>query len=162
LAWTCRELYADEPIGIAALRAADEQRVFHTFATWNDWPFDHCGWHRANDLISVNQDFVGYPLVRVEVTPDLAEFCREHYHGHVPWTTSGASNHLGHGERRRFSLSAGERSARIAADEDAGLVQTGFPRWSRCAAVAETVDGNRAGRVLCVHATETPRRLGKP
>lgn len=80
LAWTCRELYPDEPIGIAAVRAADEQQVFHTFATWNDWAFDHSGWHPAKDVVSVNQDFVGYPLVRVEITADLAEFCREHHH----------------------------------------------------------------------------------
>lgn len=42
--------------------------------------FDHCGWHPANDLVSVNQDFVGYPIVLVEITTDVAEFCREHYH----------------------------------------------------------------------------------
>jgi hypothetical protein len=80
LAWTCRQLYPAQSIGIAALRAAEKDQVFHVFATWNDWAFDHCGWHPANDLVSVNQDFEGYPLVRVEIATDLAEFCRQHHH----------------------------------------------------------------------------------
>lgn len=54
--------------------------MFHTFATWQGWAFDHCGWHRAVDLVGVNQDFAGRPLVRVEITTGLAEFCRQHDH----------------------------------------------------------------------------------
>lgn len=80
LAWTCRELYPDQSIGIAAIRATDEEQVFHTFATWNDWAFDHCGWHSSDALVRVNQDSVGYPLVRVEITSDLDSFCDQHYH----------------------------------------------------------------------------------
>jgi hypothetical protein len=79
LAWTCRELYPAQMIGIAGLRAPDEDQVFHVFATWNEWALDHCGRHSTNDLVSVNQDFEGYPLVRVEIATDLAEFCRLHY-----------------------------------------------------------------------------------
>lgn len=45
-----------------------------------DWAFDHCGWHRADDLVEVNEDFVGQPLVRLEITTDRAEFCHRHYH----------------------------------------------------------------------------------
>ncbi|MGD9958878.1 hypothetical protein [Nocardioides sp.] len=80
LAWTCRELYPAQSIGIAALRAADEDQVFHTFATWRDWAFDHSGWHSEEDLIRVNEDFVGYRLARVEIATNLAEFCLQHDH----------------------------------------------------------------------------------
>jgi hypothetical protein len=59
---------------------ATSWQVFHTFATWQDWAFDHCGWHRADDLVKVNEDFVGQPLVRLQITTDLAEFCHRHYH----------------------------------------------------------------------------------
>lgn len=80
LAWTCRALYPSRSIGITAVRAQDEDQVFHAFATWNDWAFDHSGWHSADALVAANQDFVGYPLVRVDITTDLAGFCRQHYH----------------------------------------------------------------------------------
>ncbi|OYN98281.1 hypothetical protein CGZ95_13960 [Enemella evansiae] len=80
LAWTCRAFFAGEPIGIGAVRFADGEQAFHTFATWHGWAFDHCGWHAANDLIRVNEEFEARPLVRVEVTIGLTEFCQDHHH----------------------------------------------------------------------------------
>lgn len=80
LAWTCRELYPAMPIGITALRDPEEDRVFHSVATWDDWAFDHGGWHPTAELVRVNEEFVGHPLARVEITTDLADFCRRHDH----------------------------------------------------------------------------------
>lgn len=57
----------------------DEPRVFHVFATWQGWTFDHSGWNREADLLRANQDFEGRPLDRVEITTDLQAFCSEHY-----------------------------------------------------------------------------------
>ncbi|MBB3042503.1 hypothetical protein KM427_02500 [Nocardioides sp. LMS-CY] len=79
LAWTCRESYPEEPIGIAAVRFPGERQVFHAFATWNGWAFDHSGWNREGDLLAANADFEGGPLEVVEIDADLAEFCDEHY-----------------------------------------------------------------------------------
>ena len=80
LAWACRDAYAGRPIGIAAVRFKGEQQVVHTFATWEDWAFDHSGWNPESQLLAVNTDFEGHPLERVEVTVSLAEFCEQHYH----------------------------------------------------------------------------------
>lgn len=80
LAWVCREAYPDEPVGIAALRLQGERQVFHTYATWDGWAFDHAGWHPEPDLLAVNRAFERRPLERVEITVGLADFCEEHHH----------------------------------------------------------------------------------
>ncbi len=80
LAWVCRDTYADQSLGIEAVRAKGEQQVFHTYARWNGWAFDHSGWNPAQQLLAVNTDFEGHPLERVEVAVDLAEFCEQHHH----------------------------------------------------------------------------------
>lgn len=79
LAWVCREAHPEKSIGITGLRFAVEQQVFHVYATWNDWAFDHSGWSPESQLFMVNEDFEGRPLERVTVTADLAAFCAEHY-----------------------------------------------------------------------------------
>ncbi|MFC0532097.1 hypothetical protein [Phytohabitans kaempferiae] len=78
LAWVCRELHPERPIGITGLRLAAEQQVFHVYATWNGWAFDHSGWNPEPQLFKVNQDFEGRPLERVTIASDLAAFCAEH------------------------------------------------------------------------------------
>jgi hypothetical protein len=83
LAWTCRETHPDRPIGITGLRFAAERQVFHVYATWNDWAFDHSGWTLEARLFQDNQEFEGRPLERVTVGPDLAAFCAEH-HSRMP------------------------------------------------------------------------------
>jgi hypothetical protein len=60
------------------LRFAAEQQVFHVYAAWNGWAFDHSGWNPASELFRVNQDFEGRPLERVTITADLAVFCAGH------------------------------------------------------------------------------------
>jgi hypothetical protein len=80
LAWACRELHPDRPIDLAALRTEADDQVFHVFAAWSDWAFDHSGWHLADDLVSVNQEFLGEPLLRVDVGTELARFCAAHHH----------------------------------------------------------------------------------
>lgn len=80
LAWTCRELFPDQPIGVASLRATGGGRIFHTFAVWNAWAFDHCGWQSLEALVEVNEVFDRVPLEPVEIGPDPAGFCREHHH----------------------------------------------------------------------------------
>jgi hypothetical protein len=62
LAWVCREAFPARSIGIAAVRFESEQQVFHTYATWNGWAFDHSGWNPEPELLAVNTDFEGRPL----------------------------------------------------------------------------------------------------
>ena len=65
LAWACRDAYPDRLIGIEAVRFVGEQQVFHTYATWNGWTFDHSGWNPEPQLFAANTDFEGHPLERV-------------------------------------------------------------------------------------------------
>jgi hypothetical protein len=78
LAWACRGLYPDRTIGIAGVRFAGERQVFHAYATWYGWAFDHSGWNPEPQLLLVNTDFEGRPLERVDITVGLAEFCEVH------------------------------------------------------------------------------------
>jgi hypothetical protein len=80
LAWACRDAYADRSIGVEAVRFAGEQQVFHTYATWNGWTFDHSGWLPEPQLFTANTDFEGHPLERVEIAVGLAQFCEQHNH----------------------------------------------------------------------------------
>lgn len=80
LAWACRDTYPDRPIDIEALRFEGEHQVFHTYATWNDWTFDHSGWNPEPQLVAVNTDFEDHRLERVAITIDLAAFCEQHHH----------------------------------------------------------------------------------
>ncbi|PYC66721.1 hypothetical protein C7C45_23880 [Micromonospora arborensis] len=80
LAWTCRELYPERSIEVVAVRPAAELQVFHAYALWNGWAFDHSGWNPEPQLLAVNADFEGHPLERVRITVDLAQFCAEHHH----------------------------------------------------------------------------------
>jgi hypothetical protein len=78
LAWVCREAHPKRSVGVTGLRFAAEQQVFHVYATWNDWAFDHSGWNTESQLFMVNQAFEGRPLERVTITATLAAFCEEH------------------------------------------------------------------------------------
>jgi hypothetical protein len=78
LAWACRELHPDQPIGIAAIRFAGEERAFHVYATWRGWAFDHAGWHVEADLLAVNAEFEGRAIERLAITTGLADFCAQH------------------------------------------------------------------------------------
>ncbi|MEU1247600.1 hypothetical protein ACWD8I_11420 [Micromonospora arida] len=80
LAWVCRDSYPDRSISVAALRLAGDLQIFHVYAIWAGWAFDHSGWNPEPRLLAVNADFEGQPLERVGVTVDLAEFCGEHQH----------------------------------------------------------------------------------
>ena len=79
LAWACREVYADQPIGIGALRIPGEPHAFHVHATWRDWTFDHAGWLPEPELLRANEEFERQSLDRLEITTGLAEFCAQHY-----------------------------------------------------------------------------------
>jgi hypothetical protein len=79
LAWTCRATYADQPIGLCGLRFAGEPHVFHVYATWAEWAFDHSGWHLERDLLAANRAFEGRSIEQVPVGPDLTTFCDQHY-----------------------------------------------------------------------------------
>jgi hypothetical protein len=67
-------------MGIAAVRFEGEQQVFHTYATWNGWSFDHSGWNPETELLAVNTDFEGRLLERVEIVVSFDDFCEQHYH----------------------------------------------------------------------------------
>ncbi|GLY07853.1 hypothetical protein Acsp01_82320 [Actinoplanes sp. NBRC 101535] len=80
LAWVCRAAYPERSIGITGIRAVGEHHVGHVYATWDDWAFDHSGWHRESQLFTANQDFEGRPLERITITSDLPTFCADHVH----------------------------------------------------------------------------------
>ncbi|AXO36056.1 hypothetical protein ACGFLT_23445 [Micromonospora chalcea] len=80
LAWVCRDTYPDRPIGLAGLRFAGERQVFHVYATWADWAFDHAGWNPEADLLAANREFERRPLDRIAIAGDLATFCRAQHH----------------------------------------------------------------------------------
>lgn len=80
LAWACRDTYTERAIGIEALRFEGEQQVFHTYAIWDGWTFDHSGWNREPELVAANAAFEGRPLERVAIAVDLAAFCEQHDH----------------------------------------------------------------------------------
>ncbi|WP_039906330.1 hypothetical protein [Micromonospora lupini] len=80
LAWVCRESYPERSIEVAAVRVAGDRQIFHVYAVWDGWTFDHSGWNREVDLLTVNAEFEGRPLERVGITVDLAGFCAEHHH----------------------------------------------------------------------------------
>lgn len=62
------------------MRFAGERQVFHTYAIWEGWAFDHSGWHPEQELLAINAAFEAHPLERIAITTGLAEFCDEHYH----------------------------------------------------------------------------------
>ncbi|WP_191837303.1 hypothetical protein [Catellatospora chokoriensis] len=102
LAWVCRESHPDKSIELTGLRLAAEPQVFHVYATWNDWAFDHSGWNPESQLFTVNQDFEGRPLDRVRITADLAAFCAEH-HSRMPHQYWQDPLPRAHGYLRRYS-----------------------------------------------------------
>jgi hypothetical protein len=79
-AWVCRDSYPDRSIEIAAVRFAGERQVFHAYAIWDGWAFDHSGWNPEPQLLAVHTDFEGHPLERVKITVSLAEFCEKYDH----------------------------------------------------------------------------------
>ncbi|MFI7212775.1 hypothetical protein ACIBP4_22975 [Micromonospora maritima] len=83
LAWVCRDAYPDRSIGLAGLRFTDDIQVWHVYATWAGWAFDHSGWHPRADLLAANRDFESRPLEAVALPADLAEFCAAH-HSRMP------------------------------------------------------------------------------
>ncbi|MGV9214261.1 hypothetical protein ACTFTM_20580 [Micromonospora sp. RB23] len=80
LAWACRDVYPDKSIDVIAVRHAGEPQVFHVYAAWNGWAFDHSAWNFESQLLAVNTHFEGQPLQRLTITEDLAEFCDKHRH----------------------------------------------------------------------------------
>jgi hypothetical protein len=80
LAWVCRESYPDQPIRLAAMLYEHQRQVLHVYATWNHWAFDYCGWNPEPELLAANAEFEGHPVERTQITVDLAEFCKTHFH----------------------------------------------------------------------------------
>ena len=80
LAWVCRDTYPQHQIELAAVRFPGERQVFHTFATWSGWAYDHSGWNPEPEVLAVNEAFEGRPLERIAITTGLADFCDEHFH----------------------------------------------------------------------------------
>ena len=64
----------------AAMRFAGKRQVFHTYAIWDGWAFDHSGWNPEPQLLVVNTDFEGHPLECVKIMVSLAEFCKKYHH----------------------------------------------------------------------------------
>lgn len=62
------------------MRFEGEPRVFHVYAVWETWAYDHSGWNAETDLIAVNADFERRGVERFDITSTLAEFCAERQH----------------------------------------------------------------------------------
>ncbi|MEU5907090.1 hypothetical protein [Micromonospora sp. NPDC047527] len=75
----CRDSYPDQPITIAGVRLAGGWQVFHVYALWDGWAFDHSGWNPEQELLAVNTAFEGRPLESVKIVESLADFCARHY-----------------------------------------------------------------------------------
>ncbi|MET7862918.1 hypothetical protein [Micromonospora taraxaci] len=67
-------------IEVTAVRLVGERHVFHVYAVWEGWAFDHSGWNPEPQVLAVNARFEGHPLESVGITVDLAEFCADHHH----------------------------------------------------------------------------------
>jgi hypothetical protein len=80
LAWTCQRHYPDRPVRLSAMRFTDQPRVFHVYAAWETWAFDHSGWNAEADLLSANAEFEGRAIEQIDVSTSLNTFCAEHYH----------------------------------------------------------------------------------
>lgn len=80
LAWACREIHSEQPISVAAVRFEGEQQVMHSYATWNEWAFDHSGWNLEADLLAANVEFEDCSLERVDIDISLHDFCQQHSH----------------------------------------------------------------------------------
>ncbi|MEU7779192.1 hypothetical protein [Micromonospora parva] len=80
LAWVCRDSYSDRPTEIAGAPLLGQRQVFHTYAAWDGWAFDHSGWNPEPQLLAVNTDFEGQPLTRLKITEGLADFCQKHHY----------------------------------------------------------------------------------
>ncbi|MET8547128.1 hypothetical protein [Micromonospora zamorensis] len=70
LAWACRDAYPARSVDVAAVRLAGDPQIFHAYASWNGWAFDHSGWNPEPQLLAVNADFEGHPLERVGIIVD--------------------------------------------------------------------------------------------
>jgi hypothetical protein len=62
------------------MRFEGEARVFHVYAVWEGWAFDHSGWNPEADLLAINAEFEGRPIDRIEITSTLSAFCEQQYH----------------------------------------------------------------------------------
>ncbi|MEP9364943.1 hypothetical protein ABLE68_18415 [Nocardioides sp. CN2-186] len=80
LAWACRDVYASHDIELGALRRPDQPQVFHTFATWGWYAFDHAGWNLESELVEANAAYEKGPVSRVAIDGSLADFCGAQAH----------------------------------------------------------------------------------
>jgi len=80
LAWSIREMYAERELAIGSIRRVGAEQVFHTYATWDRWTFDHSGWHRFPAIVEANEAYDGGPLESVRIEDDLTAFCARHHH----------------------------------------------------------------------------------
>lgn len=80
LAWAITELYAERELAIGSIRRVGVEQVFHTYATWNGWTFDHSGWHRYPVILEANEAYDGGPLESIRIEDDLPTFCARHHH----------------------------------------------------------------------------------
>lgn len=53
--------------------------MFHAYATWGSWAFDHSGWNSEEELLAANVAFEGRIIERTDIDSTMAEFCAEHY-----------------------------------------------------------------------------------
>lgn len=80
LAWGCRAFHQDRALAIHAIRFAGQEQVFHTYAVWESWAFDHSGWNAQHELLEVNAEFEDRNVEGLNITVTLSEFCAEHHH----------------------------------------------------------------------------------
>lgn len=82
LAWACRAFHQgwERTLAIHAIRFEGKQQVFHTYAVWETWAFDHSGWNPEQELLEANAEFEHRTLEPINVGTTLSDFCAEHHH----------------------------------------------------------------------------------
>jgi hypothetical protein len=80
LAYRCAAAYPGVPVGIRAMRRADDGAVAHVVASWKNWLFDFNGWHPTADLLGTNERFerIAFKLHPIETS--IEDFCAQWNH----------------------------------------------------------------------------------
>jgi hypothetical protein len=92
LAFAFTRIHPEADFSIVALRKVGEPHAFHVYVSNGTWAFDHAGWAREAELLSVTAT-AEFPaqLEKLRVDGDLRTFCVDqdsrppHLYAHAPW-----------------------------------------------------------------------------
>lgn len=101
-----RQVHHGEEYDIVHLKPIDYFVGDHVYATDGTWAFDHDGWTREEELLSVTraaygERYPGWDCRSAVVEGDLETFCRENDH-RLPWEFAHLPWERAHDYLRRF------------------------------------------------------------